>query len=166
MIESLGPLQEIFVAEARQIEQDSAPDDAAAGDRLYAGFHQPAVRRRGWIAVPKPVVEPHVAERVAVGARLGKAAYIIVGELKPAPKRPPVSRIESRLVRDHVVAGRPPSRKDRVACRSRDRRTQGERAMAVNGGDSQLDFFAGQIVQGSDFIVRAPPPPISRRISQ
>ena len=112
MIEGLGALKERFAAKTRQIEQNRAPDNAAASDRFYAGLCHAAIRRGGGIAVPKRVVEPHMAERVTVRARLRKAAHIVVCELQPAWQRPPVTRFKSRLVRDHVVAGRPSPGKD------------------------------------------------------
>ena len=101
-----------------------------------------------------------------MGARLRKAAHIVVGELEAARQRPPVPRLKSRLVRDHVVSGRPASGKDRISGRSRNRRAEGERAAPANGGDPQSDFFAGEIVQGADFVVWAPLAPVSRRVSQ
>ena len=130
------PVRGTAYREPRQIEEDRAPDDAAPRNRLYAGFRHSPVRRGGRISIPERIIEPHVAERVAVGAGLSEAAHVVVSEFEPSRQRPPVARLESRLVRDHVVPGRPASGKDRISGRRRNRHPEGERTAALDSGDS------------------------------
>lgn len=101
-----------------------------------------------------------------MGPGLGEAADIVVGEFETARHRVPMPGLEASLVRDHVVARRPPAGKDVVAGRRGDRYAEGEGAMLANRRETGLHLRTGQVVQGAELVIRAPTPPVARRLGE